>query len=117
VPVAQWRFEPAVKSNETLSIALVRGEVERIDRAGPPLVTIASISGDASAVRFEMARDSGGWQIRDVYPQTSVGFAGMRECRAPMTDRGDFWQSDARFRIVVAAPAGMRVRVHVMDRP
>ena len=114
-PYHGWRFNPDISSAETLTVALVRGKAERIERPGPPVVTVSPLSGDVAAVHFEMVKGAHGWIVRDIYPQSSIDGAYPSECLPPIGERGDFWHSDAAFRVVVAAPAETKIAFQVMD--
>ena len=109
-----WVFEEEQSQIEGVRIDLVRGEAMVVRRAGPLSIRISnhSATGKSGKVSLRMINEGGVLEITDIYPANTYNM--WREC-LPITARGNFFTSDARFRATIYAPENIEVSVTFMD--
>lgn len=106
----QWHWSGPSSHAETVRIDLVRADVKivaSIDNKFLVRIVAEGTTEDAGRVWIDVTQKDGTYVLSDRYPQRPP-WTMLSECLPPSDERGDFWLVSTRFKVVVAAPRGIR---------
>ena len=110
-----WLVEQPIARSQTVNLNLVRARVREVrHRGGSLTIKISALRARlVESVQIHVERDSRGVRVFDTYP--SLSSLSVDECVPHDDPRGAFWRSDVVFDVLISAPPGVVIQVHVMD--
>lgn len=113
-----WSWTKDANDIETVQIDIIRGHVETVIATNKEIRVTASIAGTKRIWTADLQQTQQGsiLVIKDSYA-TMLPLWLHKECLPPTGERGDFWHTDARFRITISAPKHIRVLTKIANQP
>ncbi|WP_417458231.1 hypothetical protein [Kordiimonas sp.] len=112
-----WSWTKDASGIEAIQIDIIRGRVETVVAPDDEIRVTASIAGTERLWTADLKQTQQGpiLVIKDSYT-TTLPLWLHKECLPPTGRRGDFWHTDARFRITVSAPETIRVLTKIANQ-
>ncbi len=112
-----WSWTQDASGIEAIQIDIIRGRVETVVAPDDEIRVTASIAGTERLWTADLKQAQHGQTlvIKDSYATTLPRWL-HKECLPPSGERGDFWHSDARFRITISAPKYIRVLTKIANQ-
>ncbi|WP_417464861.1 hypothetical protein [Kordiimonas sp.] len=116
--IRTWSWTKDAIGIETIQIDIIRGRVETVIATNKEIRVTASIAGTKRIWTADLQQTQQGsiLVIKDSYA-TTLPLWLHKECLPPTGRRGDFWHTDARFRITISAPKHIHVLTKIANQP
>lgn len=115
-PARSWSWSADAATVETIHIDIIRGGVEVLDTSKPKIMVTATVEGSKQvwSANLTLEHDGPNLKIKDHYA-VKLPLWLHKECLPPTDGRGDFWHTDARFKVVISAPSDVDIQTKIAD--